>query len=61
MKEASKKGNKFTFPKVAENDMNALKSFRNTLHVAVTTIASLYFYHDLAAMDNVRRATNTEI
>ena len=46
----------FTFPKVAEDDVNALKSYSNTLHVAVTTIASLQFHHDLAATDNVRRA-----
>ena len=46
----------FDHPIVCEDNFAQLRSFYNTLHVAVSTLKSLGYEHDLAATDNLRRA-----
>ena len=46
----------FDPPQVSEDIFAQLRSFYNTLHVAVSTVKSLCYEHDLAATDNLRRA-----
>ena len=46
----------FDHPEVSEDNFAKLRSVYNTLHVAVSTLKSLSCEHDLAAMDNLRRA-----
>ena len=46
----------FDHPEVCEDNFAQLRSFYNTLHVAVSTLKSLNYEHDLAATDNLRRA-----
>ena len=46
----------FDHPEVCEDNFTRLRSFYNTLHVAVSTLKSLSYVHDLAATDNLRRA-----
>ncbi|KAL9972903.1 hypothetical protein ACROYT_G019294 [Oculina patagonica] len=43
-------------PEVCEDNFAQLRSFYNTLHVAVSTLKSVSYEHDLAATDNLRRA-----
>ena len=45
----------FDHPKVCEDNFAQLRSFYNTLHVAVSALKSLSYEHDLAATDNLRR------
>ena len=45
----------FDHPKIPEDDLTQLRSFYNTLHVAVTTLQGLGYAHDLAATDVMRR------
>ena len=46
----------FDHPEVCEDNFAQLRSFYNTVHVAVSTLKSLSYEHDLAATDNLRRA-----
>ena len=46
----------FDHPEVCEDNFTQLRSFYNTLHLAVSTLNSLGYEHDLAATDNIRRA-----
>ena len=46
----------FDRPEVSEDSIAQLRSFYNTLHVAVSTLNSLSYEHDLASADNLRRA-----
>ena len=46
----------FDHPEVCEDNFAQLRSFYNTLHVAVSTLKSLSYVHELAATDDVRRA-----
>ena len=44
----------FDHPTVAEEDIAQLRSFYNTLHIAVVTMKSLGYSHDLASSTNTR-------
>ena len=46
----------FDHPTVAEGDIEQLRSFYNTLHIAVVTMKSLGYSHDLASSTNSRAA-----
>jgi len=46
----------FDHPRVTDDNFLALRSFYNTLHVAVSTLNNLNYSNDLAATDNLRRA-----
>ena len=46
----------FDHPEVSEGNFAQLRSFYNILHIAVSTLKSLSYEHDLAATDNLRRA-----
>ena len=48
----------YDHPKIAEDNFTQLRSFYNTLHVAVSTLKSLDYDSDLAATDNLRRAVD---
>lgn len=48
----------FEHPKVTEDNFTLLRSFYNTLHVAVSTVNNLNYMNDLAATDNLRRVVN---
>ena len=46
----------YDHPEVSEDNFAQLRSFCNTLDVAVSTLKSLSYEHDPAATDNLKRA-----